>query len=229
MIGKFHDRREAGRLLVPRLEAYRNRDDCLILALPRGGVIIGFELATRLNIPLDLLLVRKIGSPTNPELAAGAVSETGAVILNEEVIRRQGISRDFLRQMQEREGIEIERRRHLYRGGRGLGPLAGKTVILVDDGVATGATLKAAIATLKRESLQRLVVALPVAPPETAERLAEMVDEWICLQTPPHFPAVGTFYEDFAQVTDAEVIELLREIPVGPRTGEHMRRSRGGE
>lgn len=210
MTAIFQDRREAGRRLAEKLKHCRGRENLLLLALPRGGVPVGWEVARELGCPLDILLVRKIGCPGNPELAAGAVSETGALAVNEDVLRTYGISREYFDQETARQQEEIRRRMELYRKGENLPSLAGKTVILVDDGVATGATLKAAIATLRQERLDRLIAALPVAPPETAREIEKMVDEWICLETPAWFAAVGAFYRDFTQVSDAEVAELLR-------------------
>ena len=216
MSERFRDRRDAARRLAEHLEVYRNRDDVLILALPRGGVVIGWELAVALNCPLDLLLVRKIGAPGNPELAVAAISETEARVVNQEVFAGLGLTDHYLQQEMQRQLLEIERRRALYRGGRSIRDPAGKTILLVDDGVATGATLQAAIATLRRQVLERLVVAVPVAPLVTARRIEAQVDEWICLRTPEDFSAVGNYYEEFDQVTDAEVIEMLREMPADP-------------
>ena len=206
----FKDRKEAGRLLAEELGRYRNRKDVLVLGLPRGGVTVAFEIARALGVPLDLLIVRKIGYPSNPELAVGAVSETGAVALNEDVIA-YGVTRDYIEKETARQKEEIARRMKLYRGGKGLPSLAGKTVILVDDGIATGATVKAAIATLKKEPIARLVAALPVSSQEAAREISGTVDEWVCLQTPYPFYAVGAFFRDFTQVEDDEVVAMLQE------------------
>jgi len=206
----FQNRQEAGKQLAERLQNYRGRENLLVLALPRGGVTVGYEVAQDLGCPLDVLIVRKIGTPGNPELAAGAVSETGTRVLNEDVIAMQGISQAYLDGETERQRQEIVRRLAVYRGGEKVGSLAAKTVLLVDDGVATGATMKAAVATLQREGLAKLVVAVPVAPPSTAREIAPTVDAWICLDTPIGFAAVGQFYRDFTQVEDAEVVALLR-------------------
>lgn len=207
----FKNRSEAGKRLAARLAHYRNREDVVVLALPRGGVTVGFEVARELRCPLDVLIIRKIGSPGMPELAAGAISETGAQVFNEDVISLHRITLDYLTRETERQRQEIARRAALYRPGREIIALGGKIVILLDDGVATGATLKAAIATLKNEPLQKLVAALPVAPPSTAAEIRPTVDEWICLETPAWFAAIGNFYADFTQVSDEEVIRLLRE------------------
>src|SRR5512140_943990 len=158
----FLNRKDAGSRLAPRLERYKHRSDVLVLALPRGGVVTGFELARIIGAPLDVLIVRKIGVPYQPELAAGAVAETGAVVLNKDIMDLAGLSEESLRTEIERQKEEIERRIALYRGGRGLPELEGRTIVLVDDGVATGATMKAAIAALKREKIAALVLALPV-------------------------------------------------------------------
>lgn len=207
----FQNRQEAGIQLAASLQKYRGRENLLVLALPRGGVTVGYEVARELGCPLDVLIVRKIGCPGNPELAAGAVSETGTRVLNEDVISMQRISQEYLDGETERQRLEITRRLTAYRGGESIGSLAGQTIILVDDGVATGATMKAAVATLQREGLAKLVVAVPVAPPDTAREIAPTVDEWVCLDTPAGFAAVGQFYRDFTQVEDAEVVALLKK------------------
>jgi putative phosphoribosyl transferase len=206
----FTNREDAGIRLAGKLTAYKGRDDVLVLALPRGGAVVGFELAQRLGAALDVLIVRKIGVPWQPELAAGAVSETGTVYLNKDVISLAGHLDIYLEQEIKRQKQEIARRVDLYRGGAPIRVLADKTVILVDDGVATGATMKAAIQTLKKEGIARLVVAVPVAPPETAAEIRRMADEFLCLETPDLFMAVGGYYGDFTQVTDEEVVQLLR-------------------
>lgn len=207
----FRDRRDAGVQLASRLKQYKGMRGALILALPRGGVVTGLEIARSLNVPLDVLIVRKIGAPFQPELAAGAVSETGTVVLNQYVVSSYGITKSYIGDEVSRQKEEISRRIKLYRMGKGIGELEGKIIILVDDGVATGATMKAAIATLKREKIEKLVVALPVAPPDVADEIRGMVDEFICIETPPYFMAVGNHYMDFSQVSDAEVIEILQE------------------
>ncbi len=211
----FIDRKDAGIQLAERLKSYSEERGALVLALPRGGVVTGFEIARRLKIPLDVLIVRKIGHPLQPELAIGAVSETGTVELNRSIISASAISKTSIDNEVSVQKKEIARRVELYRKGRGIAPLEGKTVILVDDGVATGATLKAAIATLRREKTGRLVVAIPVAPPETAGELERMADEFICIETPSNFMAVGAHYQDFIQVTDEEVVRLLRQSAAG--------------
>ncbi len=206
----FHNRSDAGIRLAERLHQYRGRDDVVVLALPRGGVVTGYEIARALNLRLDVLIVRKIGFPGQPELALGAISETGSVVLNRPIVSSGGLSKEFIPTEIERQKKEIALRISLYRSGKGLSNLEGKTVILVDDGVATGATIKAAIETLKQEKLAKLVVALPVGPPEAMNALRQMADEVVCLDTPLPFIAVGNHYQDFAQVSDQEVVDLLK-------------------
>ena len=208
----FKDRKAAGVQLAERLKEYAGHQNMIVLALPRGGVVTGFEIANRLKAPLDVLIVRKIGHPLQPELAAGAISETGAIVYNEDVASSWGITKEYLRGEAARQREEIARRKQLYRNGQSLVNLRGKTVILVDDGVATGATMKAAVETLKREQAGKLVIAVPVAPPDTAAELRRMADVFVCLDMPEYFMAVGEYYEDFNQVTDADVTELLREF-----------------
>lgn len=206
----FKDRKDAGKQLAERLTLYRDKADVIVLGLPRGGVTVAYEIARVLHCPLDILIVRKIGFPGDPELAVGAVSETGSVVFNEDIVSRYRVSREYLERETARQKEEIARRITLYRGGSGVPNLAGKTVILVDDGVATGATAKAAISTLKQEQIAKLVVALPVATQEAQRNIAPLVDEWVCLQTPAGFRAVGQYYSDFSQVEDQEVVAMLK-------------------
>ncbi len=205
----FNDRRDAGVQVASRLKKYKDQPGVIVLSLPRGGVATGFEVARSLNVPLDIVIVRKIGFPGQPELGIGAVSETGTVVLNESIISTYGVPKDYIEHELSRQKEEISRRVKLYRKGKRLPSLEGKTIILVDDGVATGATIKAAITTLKEEKLKKLIVVLPVAPPSVAEELKQMVDTFICIETPFDFMAVGTYYYDFAQVSDEEVVDLL--------------------
>jgi len=205
----FSNRGDAGVQLAKRLKQYKDAKEALVLALPRGGAVTGYEVASALSIPLDVLIVRKIGFPGEPELAIGAVSETGAVVLNKEIISAYGVSEEYIKNEISKQKEEISRRVRVYRGGKNIRELENKIILLVDDGVATGATMKAAIETLKKEKIKKLVVALPVAPPETAEELKEMADEFICIETPYTFIAIGVHYQDFTQVTDSEVEEIL--------------------
>ncbi len=206
----FRDRKDAGQKLAAALRSYRGKDT-LVIALPRGGVVLGREVAEVLGAPLDVLIVRKLGVPWQPELAMGAISETGAVILNEEVISGYNISRQEVKEAIAAQEEEIRRRRHIYRRGRAAASVKGKTVILVDDGVATGATMKAALTALKKEGPARLIAAVPVSPPETQDALKRMADDFICLEVHPFFTAIGSFYYDFRQVTDEEVLGILEE------------------
>ncbi len=208
----FKDRKDAGAQLAERLKEYIGQKNMLVLALPRGGVVTGVEIANRLKAPLDVLIVRKIGHPGQPELAVGAISETGSIVYNEDVVASAGVTREYLRGEAARQREETARRQRLYRGGQKLVNLRGKTIILVDDGVATGATMKAAVETLKRQQVGKLVVAVPVAPPETAAELQKMVDVFVCLAMPEDFFSVGSYYEDFMQVTDADVTMFLRNF-----------------
>lgn len=210
--GRFTDRREAGRLLAAAL-ADLAADRPIVLALPRGGVPVAYEVARALGARLDVLLVRKIGAPGQAELGIGAIVEGAPprVILNEELVRRVGASPSFLAAAEAHERAELERRRQLYRGGRDLPPLSGRTIILVDDGIATGSTVRAALEGLGQANPARLVLAAPVAPPETLARLRPFADEIVTLIRPPDFTAVGAFYENFDQTSDAEVLDLLRD------------------
>ncbi len=210
----FQNRSEAGSRLSSRLLQYKGKHDVILLALPRGGVVTGYEIARALNVPLDVLIVRKLGFPGQPELAVGAVAETGTVVLNENIVTAGGVTGDFLTREIDRQKEEIARRVAIYRSGRGLPGLIGATVILVDDGVATGATIKTAILALKDKEVAKLVVALPVGPPETVRVLQQTVDEIVCLETPPAFTAVSRYYLDFTQVSDEEVVSLLRKSAV---------------
>lgn len=211
----FLDRKYAGIKLAERLGAYKDRKDALVLALPRGGVVTGFEIARSLNLPLDLLIVRKIGFPGQPELAIGAVSETGVFFLNQRTISRYGISNKYVEDEIATQREEISRRVVFYRKGKSLSGLEGKTIILVDDGVATGSTIISAIRTLKKEKIGKLVLAIPVAPPDTADELKGMADEIICIETPSYFGAVGNHYHNFNQVSDEEVVKLLEGQGIG--------------
>ncbi|PWG64250.1 phosphoribosyltransferase [Spiribacter halobius] len=206
----FTDRVEAGRQLAREL-ATRDYVDPVVLALPRGGVPVAAEIARALAAPLDLVLVRKIGVPYQPELALAAVvdGEHPEVIVNTDVWRMAGVSEEAFSRLQERELAEIERRRDRYLQGRDRVATTGTTAILVDDGIATGATVRAAVRALRRSRPARLVLAVPVAPEDTLQSLAHEVDEIVCLHTPYPFHAIGSFYRDFSQLTDQQVVDLL--------------------
>src|SRR5574341_1113054 len=206
----FLNRSDAGIRLAARLQHYKDRSDVIVLALPRGGVVTGYEIARELRAPLDVLIVRKIGVPSNPELAAGAVAETGRIVLNEDIVAQGYQSEDLLKREIERQKEEIAKRVAMYRAGNRLKGLNSRTVILVDDGIATGATIKAAMSVLREEKVAKLVLAVPVGPPETVRVLQTMADELVCLETPLFFAAVGVHYADFTQVSDDDVVSLLR-------------------
>jgi erythromycin esterase-like protein/predicted phosphoribosyltransferase len=213
--GLFRDRREAGRLLAAKLSAYADRPDLLVLALPRGGVPVAYEVARALGAPLDVFVVRKLGVPGYEELAMGAVATGGVRVLNEEIVERLGIPNHLIDAVAAREQQELSRRERLYRGGRPPPDVRRRTVILVDDGLATGATMLAAIEALRQLQPTRIVVAVPTAAPETCEQLRTKVDDVICAITPEPFHAVGLWYQDFSQTTDEEVRDLLarRDMP----------------
>jgi putative phosphoribosyl transferase len=203
------DRQSAGEALAERLAGHYPPEETLVLALPRGGVPVAREIARRLGATLDILLVRKLGAPGQPELAAGAIASGGVRVLNPDVMDGLRISASQLARVAATEMKELERRERLYRGARERPPVAGRTVIVVDDGVATGATMRAAIQALRQQNPARVVVAVPVAAPDTARRLEREADEFVCLATPSPFHAIGQWYRDFAQVGDDEVRRLL--------------------
>jgi len=207
---RFRNRSEAGRLLAGTLDRYKGRNDLLVLALPRGGVPVAYEVAKALNAPLDVFIVRKLGVPGHEELAMGAIASGGVRALNRSVIEQLNISQSAIDAAATREGEELQRRERLYRGGKPSPDIAGRTVILVDDGLATGATMKAAVAALRQQNPAKIVVAVPIAPAETCHELQREADEVICAVTPEPFWAVGQWYENFEQTTDAEVTELIR-------------------
>lgn len=213
----FSDRIEAGRRLAKALAPYKNQHP-VVLALPRGGVPVAAEIAAALDAPLDLVLVRKIGAPMQPELAMGAVVDGSepVVVRNEHVIRQGGISERDFAAVRDRQLAEIERRRKLYLGGRAHPALKDSTVIVVDDGIATGATTRAALRALRMRGPRKLVLAVPVAPTQSLKDLKGDADEIVCLEDYEDFGAIGQFYEDFTQVSDAEVIALLAQHPIKP-------------
>jgi predicted phosphoribosyltransferase len=206
----FRDRFEAGRVLAERLSAYADRPDVVVLALPRGGVPVAYEVAKALHASLDVFLVRKLGVPGREELAMGAIASGGVYVLNEEAVQALGIPDEVIQQVALEEQRELERRERVYRGDRPHPDVRGKIVILVDDGLATGSTMRAAVAALRRQGPAKILVAVPVGSPETCSELQAVADEAICARTPEPFYAVGLWYEDFSQTTDEEVRELLQ-------------------
>lgn len=211
----FKDRTAAGKLLAQKLQAYANQPDVVVLALPRGGVPVAFEVAKALNAPLDVFVVRKLGVPGHEELAMGAIASGGVRVLNDEVVRSLDLSSAAIDQVAAIEQQELERREHLYRDRRPAPDLHGRTVILVDDGLATGATMRAAIMAVRQQQPTRIVVAVPVSSSETYHDLKAMVDEILCVQTPHPFHAVGFWYDNFSQTTDEEVRDLLKQAANG--------------
>jgi putative phosphoribosyl transferase len=205
----FRDRREAGRQLAARLQGYAGDSNAVVLALPRGGVPVAFEVARALQAPLDVFLVRKIGVPGQEELAMGAVATGGVRVLNQGIVQAFDIPAEALDEMTARALSELAQRERLYRDDRPSPNVRGHTVMLVDDGLATGSTMRAAVAALRQQKPARIVVAVPVAAASTCDDVREQVDDLICLSTPEPFHAVGLWYEDFSQTTDAEIRELL--------------------
>lgn len=205
----FADRPEAGRALAERLDAWRGRPDSLVLGLPRGGVPVAFEVARSLGLPLDVLVVRKLGLPAQPELAMGAIASGGALVVNEDVLRYLPGGEDAFDSVRAREQRELERREREFRGERPPLDPRGKAVILVDDGLATGATMEAAVRSMQSLGAKRVVVAVPVAAVEARDRIAAVADEVVCLEAPALFSAVGQWYRNFDQTSDAEVTALL--------------------
>lgn len=218
----FRDRREAGRFLAGKLTKYFDRPGVLVLGLPRGGVPVAFEVARALRAPLDVFLVRKLGVPGHEELAMGAIASGGVCVLNDDVVSTLRIQSRVIDAVAAEERMELERREEQYRGDRPAPEVQGRTVILVDDGLATGSTMRAAVAALRRRNPARIVVAVPVGAPETCAEFQDEADEAICALTPEPFYSVGLWYKDFSQTTDEEVRDLLelaqaRRTPVGNR------------
>lgn len=205
----FEDRTDAGRQLAEKLSEYTNRDDVIVLALPRGGVPVAFEVAQALHAPLDLFLVRKLGVPGHEELAFGALASGGQRVINREVVRSEQLTEPEIEAVTQNEQRELERRERLYRDDRPPPQLEDRTVILVDDGLATGASMLAAVLALREHQPAKIVVAVPTASPDTCEEFQDHVDEIICAVTPEPFYAVGLWYQDFSQTTDDEVRKLL--------------------
>ena len=205
----FSNRTEAGRLLAEKLVKYAGRTDVIVLGLPRGGVPVAYEVAKRLGVPLDVFIVRKLGVPGFEELAVGAIASGGVRVLNEDVLRALPNADETIESITARETAELERREHSYRDGRPAPELRGRVAILVDDGLATGATMRAAVKALRHRGAAKIVVAVPVGPPDTCREFEEEADETICASVPEFFQAVGQYYEDFSQTSDDEVRELL--------------------
>lgn len=208
---RFRDRTEAGQLLATKLAAYADRPDVLVLALPRGGVPVAFEVARALHAQLDVIIVRKLGVPGEEELAMGAIASGGVCVLNDGVVRMLGIPEEVIHKVAVHEQHEVERRERLYRGDRPAYEVRGRTVILVDDGIATGATMRAAVAAVRQQQPARIVIAVPAAASATCKKFAAEVDELVCIIRPEAFCAVGFWYENFSQTTDEEVRDLLRQ------------------
>lgn len=205
----FEDRRHAGRILAAQLKKYANRSDVVVLGLPRGGIPVAFEVARALGAPLDVFVVRKLGVPGYEELAMGAIASGGVRVLNEVTIRRLGIAAEIVDEVSVREEKELARREVAYRDGRPAAKIRGRTLVIVDDGLATGSTMRAAVTALRHEKPARIVVAVPTAAASTCQEMGGIADECVCASTPPGFAAVGQFYEDFSQTTDDEVRDLL--------------------
>jgi putative phosphoribosyl transferase len=205
----FRDRAEAGRLLAEKLRAYERHPDAIVLALPRGGVPVAYEVATALGLPLDIFVVRKLGVPGYRELAMGAIASGGIRVLNEDVLRALPDAAGMVAEVTMAETRELERRERDYRGDRPPPEVGGRVVILIDDGLATGATMLAAIAALRKKAPAKIVVAVPVCPPETCGEIERVADEMVALLAPDWFRGVGQFYEDFGQTSDEEVRDLL--------------------
>jgi len=227
MIRPFANRREAGVELASQLRQYAGRTDVVVLALPRGGVPVAYEVAEALDAPLDIFLVRKLGLPGHPELAMGAIASGGVRVLNEDVVRWYSVPERAIEAVAREEQAELERREREYRRGRPLIDLRGKTVILVDDGLATGSTMKAAVGAVRQHGPARVVVAVPVGAPAACEEFSDITDETVCARAPEPFSAVGQWYYDFSQTTDEEVRQLLEDHAARLNVGSGFSRIRG--
>jgi putative phosphoribosyl transferase len=223
----FVNRAEAGQLLAEKLLSYAHRDDVIVLGLPRGGVPVAFEVAQRLHVPLDVFIVRKLGVPGFEELAIGAIASGGVRVLNEDVARALPNAAEIVEAITARETGELERREQSYRDGRPAPDLRGKTVILVDDGLATGATMRAAVKALRQRDVGKIIVAAPVGAPETCREFEDEADEIICAMAPEFFQAVGQYYDDFSQTSDDEVRELLARVVSSTATPSEGEQDRG--
>jgi putative phosphoribosyl transferase len=213
---RFANRSDAGRLLAAQLRGYVGRGDVVVLGLPRGGVPVAAEVAAALDAPFDVFVVRKLGVPFQPELAMGAIASGGVRVVNDDVVRALGIPPEAIERAAAEQQREVARREAAYRHGRPPIPLAGKVVVIVDDGLATGSTMRAAVEAVRRMQPARVVIAVPVGAPETCRALAAVADEMVCLQMPEPFVAVGLWYDDFAQTTDEQVRALLGAQPCSP-------------
>lgn len=208
---RYKDRVQAGKYLAKELQHYAKNPDTVVLGLPRGGVVVAYEVARELELPLDIFLVRKLGVPGYEELAMGAIASGGVRVMNEDVLRITNVSQDKIEAAVKREEKELERRGKAYRDNRPALDLSSKVIILVDDGLATGATMRAAVSALHKKHPRKIIIAVPVAAPETCEDFRSKVDDLVCAMKPAHFHAVGEWYEDFPQNTDEEVKQLLRQ------------------
>ena len=220
---RFQDRADAGIYLVESLQKYAGKPDTIVLGLPRGGVVVAYEVARGLGLPLDVFLVRKLGVPGYEELALGAIASGGVQVINQDVLRSIRITQAQIQEIAAKEAEELKRRERIYRQGREPLAVQGQTIILVDDGLATGATMRAAVAALRKLAPRKIVIAVPVASVEACQEFQRTVEEIICGITPTQFHAVGAWYEDFSQTTDKEVIELLRESQTPGETAGAMR------
>lgn len=215
MTTKYYDRREAGKILAEHLKAYANRKDVIVLGLPRGGVPVAYEVAQALKAPLDVFIVRKLGVPTHEELAMGAIATGDVTVFNEDIIRQLNIPKHMIDKVIHAEREELQRREQTYRGSRPFPDLAKKTIILIDDGIATGATIRAAVKAIKQFKPSKIIIAVPVADDAICESLSKEVDEVVCPMRPEYFYAVGAWYDNFEQTTDTEVYELLNQDQSG--------------
>jgi putative phosphoribosyl transferase len=210
MNARFKDRKDAGRILADKLSKYTNHPNAVVLALPRGGVPVAYEVAQELGLPLDVLIVRKLGVPNHEELAMGAIASGGIRFLNRSVIESLRILPETLEAVERREALELMRREAIYRGNRSPIQVEGRIVILIDDGIATGSTMRVAIQLLRAQHVQKIIVATPAAPPSAKWEIEPLVDEFIAVVLPPDFYGVGQFYEDFAQMDDDTIYELVQ-------------------
>lgn len=211
-MNKFIDRHEAGKVLAEQLKQYAKKDDTLVLALPRGGVPVAYEIAKILSLPLDVFIVRKLGVPGHEELAMGAIATGGITVFNDEIVHGLNIPKYAIDQVIQSEKQELQRRDSTYRNNKPFPSLEGKTIILVDDGIATGATMRAAIKALRQQNPASIIIAVPVAAFSTCEEMAKLVDKIVCPLMPHEFYAVGSWYENFFQTSDEEVFDLLKKI-----------------